>query len=410
MVTLAELSALLREGENSGVEFKRDDIQPHDLAKALVALSNLRGGRIVLGVEDDGTISGLVRDSVDEWVLTVARDKVRPPLIPHIETVTDPGAGKRVAVVTVEAGYAVHAVWHNSHFTYYIRAGRQSREASPEELSRLQQQRGAFRAELRPISGASYEDLDHRRLDDYFRRVRGQTVPSRDDRQGWARLLSATEFLVAGVCEPVPSLAAVALFGTATARHLPQSGVDAVAYPGLEKDYAAIERVTLRGPLVPLMTSSGELVEPGLVDSAVAFIRRNVGVRAELVGGTRRVETPGLPVEPVREVLVNAVIHRDYLLAHTDVELGLYPDRLEIVSPGRLPNGVTVERMLAGTRAARNELLKDVMRDYGYLEHGYLENMGLGVPRKIVRGMQEFNGSIPEFIVGEESLTVVLRR
>ena len=150
------------------------------------------------------------------------------------------------------------------------------------------------------------------------------------------------------------------------------------------------------------MTSSGELVEPGLVDSAVAFIRRNVGVRAELVGGTRRVETPGLPVEPVREVLVNAVIHRDYLLTHTDVELGLYPDRLEIVSPGRLPNGVTVERMLAGTRAARNELLKDVMRDYGYLEHGYLENMGLGVPRKIVRGMQEFNGS--------STFAVMLRR
>ena len=87
---------------------------------------------------------------------------------------------------------------------------------------------------------------------------------------------------MAGVCEPVPSLAAVALFGTAPARHLPQSGVDAVAYPGLEKDHAAIERATLRGPLVPLMTLSGELVEPGLVDSAVAFIRRNVGVRAGL--------------------------------------------------------------------------------------------------------------------------------
>ncbi len=111
------------------------------------------------------------------------------------------------------------------------------------------------------------------------------------------------------------------------------------------------------------------------------------------------------PAEPVREALVNAVIHRDYLLAHTDVRLGFYSDRLEIVSPGRLPNGVTVERMLAGTRAARNELLKDVMRDYGYLEH-----MGPGIPRKIVRGMQEFNGSQPEFIVGEESLMVVLLR
>ena len=62
MISLVELSALLREGENSGVEFKRDDIRPEDLAKALVALSNLRGGRVLLGVEDDGTVSGLVRD------------------------------------------------------------------------------------------------------------------------------------------------------------------------------------------------------------------------------------------------------------------------------------------------------------------------------------------------------------
>jgi len=405
MISLVELSALLREGENSGVEFKRDDIRPEDFAKALVALSNLRGGRVLLGVEDDGTVSGLVRDRVDEWVLTVARDKVRPPLIPYVETVTDPGSGRRIAMVTVEAGYAVHAVWHNKHSSYIIRVGRQSREASTEELPRLMQQRGAFRAELRPISGSSYEDLDHRRLVDYFPRVRDQTVPERDDRQGWMQLLSATEFLVEGVREAVPSLAAIALFGTSTARHLPQSGIDAVAYPGLEKDYAAVERVTLRGPLAPLMTSAGELVEPGIVDSAVAFMRRNVGVRAELANGARRVETRGLPDEPVREALVNAVIHRDYLLAHTDVELGLYPDRLEVVSPGRLPNGVTVERMLAGTRAARNELLKDVMRDYGYLEH-----MGLGVPRKIVRGMREFNGSEPEFGIGEESLTLVLRR
>ena len=67
MMTLSELSALLREGQNSGVEFKRDDIKPQDLAKELVALSNLRGGRVLLGVEDDGTVSGLGRDKVDEW-------------------------------------------------------------------------------------------------------------------------------------------------------------------------------------------------------------------------------------------------------------------------------------------------------------------------------------------------------
>ena len=171
----------------------------------------------------------------------------------------------------------------------------------------------------------------------------------------------------------------------------------AVARDGLGGRYCSCARSCR-----PLDANGQAALQAELREIAVLL---DVAEQSILVGGTRRVETPGLPVEPVREVLVNAVIYRDYLLTHTDVELGLYPDRLEIVSPGRLPNGVTVERMLAGTRAARNELLKDVMRDYGYLEH-----MGLGVPRKIVRGMQEFNGSIPEFIVGEERLTVVLRR
>ncbi|MGH3612954.1 MAG: ATP-binding protein [Pseudonocardia sp.] len=400
-----ELSALLREGENSGVEFKRDDIAPQDLAKALVALSNLRGGRVLLGVEDDGAVSGIVKDAVDEWVLTCARDKVRPPLIPYVETVTDPDSGARIAVVTVEAGYAVHAVWHNQHFSYYIRVGQQSREASPEELSRLQQQRGTFRAELRPITGASVDDLDRRRLRDYFHQVRGQAVPDDRDHEDWFRLLLGTELLVDGVDGPVPTLAAVALFSPAAKRFLPQSGIDAVAYPGSEKDYAAIERIGLRGPLTPLLDAAGALVEPGLVDMAVSFVRRNAGVSAELVDGVRRVETFGLPAEPIREAVVNALIHRDYLLAHADVELSLYSDRLEIVSPGRLPNGVTVEGMKLGVRAARNELIKDVMRDYGYLEH-----MGPGVPRKIIRGMWEFNATVPEFRLGDESLAVVLLR
>jgi len=73
---------------------------------------------------------------------------------------------------------------------------------------------------------------------------------------------------------------------------------------------------------------------------------------------------------------------------------------------------VTLAELSALLREGENSGVefKDVMRDYGYLEHGYLEHMVLGVPRKIVRGTQEFNGSIPEFIVGEESLTVVLRR
>lgn len=235
--------------------------------------------------------------------------------------------------------------------------------------------------------------------------MRGQGIPERDDREARTTFLIATEFMAEGVERPVATVAGVALFGRAPSQALPQSKIDAVAYPGDEKDYATLERTTLRGPLLPLMSATGEVLELGLVDAAVAFVRRNVGASAALVDGVRRLETPGLPEEAVREALVNAVIHRDYLLTNTDIELSIYSDRLEVVSPGRLPNGVTIEGMKLGVRTARNELLKDVMRDYGYLEH-----MGLGIPRKIVAGMLAFNGTTPDLELGPENLTVRLWR
>ena len=100
---------------------------------------------------------------------------------------------------------------------------------------------------------------------------------------------------------------------------------------------------------------------------------------------------------------VNALVHRDYLLSGTDIELSIYEDRIEIISPGRLQNGITPTRMRTGCRSARNQLLKDVMRDYGYLEH-----MGMGVPRKIVRGMLEHNGTEPDLVEDGERFIVRL--
>jgi len=132
------------------------------------------------------------------------------------------------------------------------------------------------------------------------------------------------------------------------------------------------------------------------------FVRRNTPAIAVLENG-RRLEKSAYPQEALREGVVNALIHRDYLLTSTDIELAVYSDRLEIISPGRLPNGITPERMRAGTRAARNQLLKDVMRDYGYLEH-----MGMGIPRKIIAGMQKHNQTVPDLIDDQERFTLRL--
>ena len=446
-MTKTELHELIAQGENSGVEFKSDHIDNRALAKEVVALANLRGGCILLGVEDDGSVSGLVPRGQEqagsrayreheEWVVSACRDKIRPELMPHFSIVRDVEPGRDVGVVQISPGWTVHHRWHNQHRAYYIRVGSTSREASPEELARLFQQRGTFRMELRPVSGTSLADLDRRRLVDYFSRVRGQEVPldkpstewlesteaqarAEDDAHwrahaesrerewqkaqeaAWELLLVNTELLHED--EPhSATVAALMLFGKNPNRFLPHAKIDAAAYFGTDKDYEAKERRTLRGPILPLQAADKSLLEPGLAEQAMDFVRRNIDT-VRLADGVRREERWDYPSEVLREAIVNAIAHRDYSLSGTDIELSIYADRLEIVSPGRLANGITPARMRAGCRSARNELLKDVMRDYGYLEH-----MGMGVPRKIVRGMKEHNGTDPDLEEQDERFTVRL--
>ena len=398
MTTHTELLEIIRNGENSGVEFKRDVLENHALAKELVAFSNHSGGMVLLGVEDDGSISGVTRPDLEEWVMNACRDKIRPGIIPFFEIVRDIEPEKAVAVVRVTRGFDVHSLWHNNRNTYYIRAGTQSREPSPEELGRLFQQRGFFRAEMRPVSGATLADFDRRRLRDYFGRIRQQSVPSEDDETAWQTLLVNTEIM----SEEGVTVGGILLFGATPNRFLPHAGIDAAAFSGTEKDYAARERTALRGPMTPLLDANGAVVENGLVEQSLDFVRRNTPVTAVLENG-RRIEKPAYPPDVLREAIVNALIHRDYLLSSTDIELALYSNRLEIISPGRLPNGITTERMRTGCRAARNQLLKDVMRDYRYLEH-----MGMGVPRKIILGMKAHNGTEPALVEEQERFILSL--
>jgi ATP-dependent DNA helicase RecG len=128
---------------------------------------------------------------------------------------------------------------------------------------------------------------------------------------------------------------------------------------------------------------------------------RNIELQAHIDAGGQRQERWDYPLESVRETIVNAVAHRDYTISVIDIESSIYSNRLEIISPGRLPNTVTVDKMRAGYRASRNELVKEVLRDYRYVEA-----TGLGVPRKIVEGMRAHNGTDPD-LVEEESRFIV---
>ena len=108
-ITRTDLLEIIRNGESSGVEFKRDVVQNHDLAKELVAFSNFEGGVVLLGVEDDGSVSGITRDKLEEWVMTACRDTVRPGLIPFYEVVKGVVQDKDVAVVRVSRGFDVQS-------------------------------------------------------------------------------------------------------------------------------------------------------------------------------------------------------------------------------------------------------------------------------------------------------------
>jgi ATP-dependent DNA helicase RecG len=422
----AELAELIRNGESSGVEFKRDDVHPDGLAREIAALLNLEGGHILLGIEDDGAVSGLGKDAkvAEAWVMNVARNNVRPAVIPFWQTI-DWGDGKLVGIVKLpaDAPDKPYKAKHGGVWVTHIRVGTTTRDATNEEEGRLYMQAGQVQYDRKPVPGSSLADFDMRRLSNYFRDVRRQSQPDADDHAAWLRLLVNTELMYEDKGHAMASVGGLLLFGSNPKRFLPQSGITAVAYPGRVKDYAAKARASLRGPLVSLFAQSlaardpayppvahafehpAASVEAGLIEQALDFVRRNIGVQATIDDGGRRQERWDYPLEAVREAIVNAVAHRDYTIAVTDIELSLYEDRLEIVSPGRLPNTVTVDKMRAGYRASRNELVKEVLRDYRYIEA-----TGLGVPRKIIEGMRAHNGTEADLVEEESRFLVRLWR
>ena len=108
------------------------------------------------------------------------------------------------------------------------------------------------------------------------------------------------------------------------------------------------------------------------------------------------------PVDVIRELVVNAYAHRDWT-KNTDVEVGVYSNRMEIISPGALPNGCTVEKVKAGLRVPRNPNMVNILRDYGFMEH-----LGMGIRRKVIPLMKEHNGTEPEFEATEDYFKVTL--
>ncbi len=402
----SELLEIISNGENSGVEFKRDDVRPEQLAREIVALANLKGGRIFLGVEDDGAISGITRGNLSEWVAdTVFGRYVHPQILPYYEEVAM-GGGKRVAVITIgQEIFKPYVVRANDRETAYVRIGKVTRPATREQLLMLGAASGAVHTEIMPVNRTSITSLDQARLENYLRDIlRDPEVPG--DKEGWITRLQALGFMTDGVADdPVCTIAGLALFGIRPRQTLKQSGIRLMFFDSTDKAYQAqLDRI-IDAPLVgrfQVGKTGKSLIDAGLIEKTLEAMEPFVTLEPNTIDENFRREKIWIyPYEALRELLINALAHRDWS-RFVDVEMAGYRDRLEIISPGALPNSMTVEKMLAGQRTARNHIIVEVLRDYGYVDA-----RGMGVRAKVIPALKA-SGAQSHFDATEDYLKVLV--
>lgn len=409
-MTKAELLELIANGENSGVEFKRDDVGPEKLAKEIVALANFRGGRILIGVEDDGEITGIQRLDLEQWLMTtVFGQTVHPMILPFYEEVQI-DSQLRVAVVTISQGVTKpYVVRRRGREDIYVRVGSTSRLASREQQARLYSIGGMLHTELLPVSGSGLSDLSLERLSHYLADIVGESeLPA--TKQQWEVRLCGLGFMVVGPHgSALCTVAGLVLFGRAQRRLLRHSGVRWMSFDDTDKSYQAQDDRQMDGPLVALRRispeGSAELEENGLIENLIDAMRPFVSEEdVELDASMCRKRRWQYPVDALREAIVNALAHRDWT-RHEETEVVRYADRLEVLSPGALQNSMTVEKMVAGQRSPRNPLIVAVLKDYGYVE-----SRGMGVRRKIIPLLRDQNGTVPKFVATEDYLKLVMYR
>ncbi len=403
-----ELEQLLVHGENSGVEFKRDDCRPEQLAKEIVAMSNLQGGTVLLGVEDDGTVSGIARPNLEEWVMDVIASKVHPSILPFYEEVQLPDS-RRVAVISFPTGSSKpYVVRHSGREEIYVRVGSTSRLATREQQASLFASGGLLHPEVLPVSGSSIASLDLNRVEDYLRRVlRDPSVPGSEEE--WSRRLEGMGFLVESAGRMLATIAGIVLFGFAPRRFLRQSGVRVQVFAGTDVDTRVLLDHTLDGSLLglwradPAGSVSLAQQDEGLIERLADQLRPYLQEPGEVNAQFRRDQQVRFPLEVVRELAINALVHRDWTRP-IQSEIQIFSDRLEVLSPGGLHNSMTVEKMLAGQRLPRNPLMVETMRDYGYVEA-----RGMGIRTKVVPLTRRHLGSDPIFEANSDYLRTTLQ-
>lgn len=395
----ANLEELIAKGESSLVEFKVAPPRPSELAERLCGFANSSsGGMVVIGVADQSwEVVGVKSESDAIDIIMQASRLCRPPvpILPsQLETATL--GGKKLVIVHIPPN---NGTLYQAGGTYWLRRGTKTSPMDTAEVTSFLYQQGHLQWEIQPAFNAEPEDLDGDKVRAYLDHLANLTKRP-------PRLNDNTELLLKLKClvrvntatgekfytvsksgdssdEVIyPTNVGLLLFGYAPRYHLTQAEIVATYY----QDTSGVRRYNDRKIITGTITEQ--------IDQIESLLRFWTPIGA-YVEGFHRVDEPALPLEALREAVVNAVVHRDYSLEGTAVRIFYYPDRVQIHNPGLLPGNITLERLRQGEAPSmpRNPILASTLKD---MPGGYMERVGSGI-RFMINQMLASDLPEPEF-------------
>lgn len=391
----------IRLGEDSNVEFKsvefdgRAIVEPNKekMAHELAAFANGKGGRLIVGVEDKtraviGIEPGFV-SKTEEWLVNISQQTIHPPVDIDTYLVEVPNAGgelKTLIVVDIPRSIMVHS----SAGRYYRRIGSTKQEMKPDMLARLFQQRSQsrlIRFDEQSVYGTTHADIDKSLKQRFLKADTPET-------QQLKKL-----HLLAEDDEAALSVTGVLLLTAEPTQWLPNAFIQCVAYSGVERN--ANYQLDAQDYIAPLNEQ---------IEGAFHFVKRNM--RTEAIKDTGRFDIPQYNLLAIYESIVNAVAHRDYSVAGSKIRVHMFADRIEIFSPGELPNSLTIEGLAENT-VTRNETIVNLLSRYYQANEiagrrALIERRGEGIPI-ILSKSYELSGVMPEFrLVSERELMLTI--
>lgn len=347
-LSIEKLKAL---SESQFFDRKSGRLTPKDLAPQLSAFANASGGLIVIGLEDDGKITGVSEGKENAFRQAVFDCLQIPPdyKLEVIPCTLDSGEDGRILLFHVAP--STNEIIKLKNGEAYLRVGDSSRKLSAEQLAALEYSKGIKSYESRIIDDAILDDLDQELIRQYAT-ILEPTVSSPLDVLKGRGLIKEKEGHYA------ITVAAILLFGKSPSQYLPGARVRFLRYEGVSAEvgsrFNVVKDITLEKPLHQLLVEGQKLLESQMRE--FQQLSRD-GVFKKI---------PEYPAFAWLEGLVNAVAHRDYSIQGDYIRITMFDDRIEFSSPGRLPSIVTVDN-IQNTRFSRNPMIARVLSDFGWV-------------------------------------------